>query len=564
MIKNLKQGQRILGKIEIFIEALEGLTRLVQEESYLEFDVRGAALIEELEEVHQEMIPLKEEEPSLMTPTMCECVLESLRCVLELAKARSKKTIEKIRFEVIPLLEEVYAHFYFKACIDGDPDKKRNYLFYEKPKFYRNKYLEKAKETGEYKYELSIIVTAYNKLEITKQCVESLLRYVPKDLSYELILVNHGSTDGTKEYFESISPTKQLDLYKNGGGMHAVHRIVEGKYQLIISNDVLVTENAITNMLACIKSDEKIRWVVPSTPNVSNLQGVTENYTTIQEMYEFAHQNNIQDSYRWEQRARLCDPIAMSEDVWDILSHTVYFDNWLGFSFPDDRTSLALRRGGYKMMLAKDAYCYHFGSLTLKNEIDQYNTDGGNGGTYAFYLEGRIKFLEECGIDPWGLGVCWCFELISLLPCDKTSHTDILGINCGIGSNPLKIKEYIKESVHNRDVTLYNVTDDLRYLLDLQGVSDKVQYVYNIRELPTFLEGMQFDYILFEDRLETYEDTLKLIENIMTHLLKEDGLFAFNMGGENLKNEIISKYPNLKSIGNWHTLAKGSIRYSDS
>lgn len=559
MIKDLEQGRRMLEQIEGFLKRLENLIKLVEQGDYLAFNTKGGQLLKAFEETYEQMILFKEEETSLATPIMCECIIESLRYVLKLAIARSKKTIEKIKFEVIPLVEELYAHFYFKGCIEGDYEKKKHYLEDDKPEFYKNKYLEKAKETGEYAYELSIIVVAYNKLEITKQCIESLFSYIPKDLSYELILINHGSTDGTRAYFESLSPTKQLDFHKNGGGMHAVHRIVEGRYQLIVSNDVLVTENAIANMLACIKSDEKIQWVVPSTPHISNLQSIASDYTSVEEMYQFASQNNVLDPYRWEQRARLCDPIAMSKDVWEILSHNSYFDNWLGFSFPDDRISLALRRKGYKMMLAKDAYCYHYGSLTLENEINAYKDEKGNEGSYAFYLEGRKRFYEECGIDPWGTGFCWSFEMLRLVPCNLTGHIDILGINCGIGSNSLKIKDYIKELAHNTDVTLYNVTDDLRYILDLQGISDKCQYVSSLMTLPKVLGGVPFKYILFEDRLEQYEDPCKMIENIMIHLLEEDGLCVFCLSAENLKEEMKNKYPNLKTIGDWHTLTRREI-----
>ena len=115
-----------------------------------------------------------------------------------------------------------------------------------------------------------MIVLGYNKLEYTKLCVENLLKYIPDNINYELILINHGSTDNTKMYFEQIAPTKQLDILKNGGSPTASIRIVEGKYTMSISNDVIVTKNAIENMIRCIESDDNIAWVVPSTPNMCN------------------------------------------------------------------------------------------------------------------------------------------------------------------------------------------------------------------------------------------------------------------------------------------------------
>ena len=131
----------------------------------------------------------------------------------------------------------MYLQLYFWCSVY--PDKKRIHEYYnnELISLCHNKYIDEAEKNGVYKYDLSIIVVGYNKLEHTKLCVENLLKYIPNNINYELILLNHGSTDNTKEYFEYVSPTKQLDLLKNGGSPTAVNRIVEGKYLLAISND---------------------------------------------------------------------------------------------------------------------------------------------------------------------------------------------------------------------------------------------------------------------------------------------------------------------------------------
>ena len=63
----------------------------------------------------------------------------------------------------------------------------------------------------EFKYKVSIIVTAYNKLEYTKAAIESIYKYT--DFSkgeVELITKNNGSTDGTQEYFESLPNKKKI------------------------------------------------------------------------------------------------------------------------------------------------------------------------------------------------------------------------------------------------------------------------------------------------------------------------------------------------------------------
>ena len=44
--------------------------------------------------------------------------------------------------------------------------------------------------------QVSIVLAAFNALEYTRTCLESIIKYT--SVPYELILVNNGSSDGTK------------------------------------------------------------------------------------------------------------------------------------------------------------------------------------------------------------------------------------------------------------------------------------------------------------------------------------------------------------------------------
>ena len=69
---------------------------------------------------------------------------------------------------------------------------------------------------------VSIYFQAYNHLEdYTKPAIEALFRYT-KDIDYELILVDNGSTDGTFEYFKSLDhPRKRIyRITKNIGALY--------------------------------------------------------------------------------------------------------------------------------------------------------------------------------------------------------------------------------------------------------------------------------------------------------------------------------------------------------
>lgn len=115
--------------------------------------------------------------------------------------------------------------------------------------------------------EVTVCVQAYNRLEKTKRCVESILKYT-QGIHYELLLLDHGSNDGTLEYFKSVShPCKKIvRVTKNLGPQYATGRSMQlfsGRYCALVTNDAIVTKNWLSNLLRCLKSDPQIGMVVP-------------------------------------------------------------------------------------------------------------------------------------------------------------------------------------------------------------------------------------------------------------------------------------------------------------
>jgi len=477
-----------------------------------------------------------------------ESILDSIRRVKEYFYSDREMCLRKIEFEVLPLLQEAYGTYYFFQYLAEHPEHLPDYYAKEKNLLFSNEYVNEALERGEFKYKVSIYVVGYNKLDYTKTCVESLLKNLPEGLNYELILVNHGSSDGTKEYFESIHPNKQLDIAVNGGGADAVWRIIEGEYILMISNDIVITPHVIENLLACADSDPKIASIVPATPNISNLQTIPAQYSTFEELQEFGRHNNNLDSFRWEQRVRLCNPIQLLRSSVYVGSKGLCINGMFhtmhpvhAWSFPDDRISLLLRRNGYKMILAKDAYCHHFGSVTLKSEIQQYNEQ-------KYYAEGRREFLKAYSVDPWGPGFCYDSAFMNRVVEDEQGHIEVLGINCGLGSNALKIKEQIKEYCHNTDCRLTFFTDDSKYIADLRGIGDQAEETASIKKLKAALSKQTFQYIVWEDAFLP-QCGFDLLLECFSKSLSPTGKLLLKETQQNQKT-LQQRTPSAKALGN--------------
>lgn len=529
----LENKSQLLNKIEKVIKIIESLTDKEVFDICSEFEKNEIISTIEQIKVYYEESQFYKIYPNAKAEILS--VRASALRVLQMAKQDVDKMYKKLEFELLPLLENLRLNFYYYNWIGEDENKRKEFFQNEAYYYYNNRYLEKAKNIGRYKYELSIVVVAYNKLEYTKKCIYSLKKYLPKDISYELILFNNGSTDGTKEFFESQNPDKQLDIEVNGGMGYGYLRLLEGRYKLSISNDVLITENAIQNIYECIKSDRRIGWVVPTTPNISNFQDIGGVYKTIEEMYDFASKNNILDENRWEERARLCNPVDIMrlEDWFDILSKEFILQ--VGESFPDDRISCVFRRKGLKLVLAKDAYCYHYGSIT--HHIDDSRR------AYAKYCKGRIKFIKQFGMDPWGYGAAYDINLINGISIKHATLGKILGINSGIGGNPLKIKAMLREYTAIKDAKITYITQFDMNQKDIEGLGSKVYKLKEWIEYPRVLNE-KYDFMLLENGIHIRN--VQYVKGLLK-FITEKGQILVRVEDDRIKN-ILSEFCNVEFI----------------
>lgn len=334
--------------------------------------------IEEMKKILGEVLKvgtkIKKENTYINTPACVSNIIFSIEYILSRLDADLNEALLKVNFELIPFLEDCYYDFYFFTSVMGNKEKEKQHYKEEFSKMVGNHFIDEAIKTKKYKYEVSIVVSAYNHLDYTKRCIESILKHMPKDLNYELILLNNGSTDGTQKYFESLKPTKIVHLKENilNSYIGIRTRVCEGRYLLEISNDVIVQVNYLENLLKCIRSDTKIAMVVPTTPGVGGNQCITSKDLTPEQGEAFAKTNNISDPKRWRSVKLLYNPIALYRSDIVLSSNGIgmwdkYFVNTAG---GDNGLSKRLIDAGYKLILAEDTYCYHFGKVTRKNIHD--------------------------------------------------------------------------------------------------------------------------------------------------------------------------------------------------
>lgn len=445
----------------------------------------------------------------------CSCALLSLEDLMALASRKPEEVPWKLECELLAFVEGIYLKLFYDKILQEDPARKdelreriaRTNAYYK---------IFQPEEEREYTCDLSIFMPAYNHLDYSKLCVTSILNNLPEGVTCELVLLNNGCSDGTREYFESIPGAHVINMSINRIFPLTGMRALGGKYSLFVSNDIIIGKNAISNMYRAISEHKDYGWIVPATSAVSNLQILPVQYQSVEEFHAFAARNNHYDENRHEMRVRLCNPVTMiPTDLYNQLQLDLYEEMYCIqniSAFPDDKISLWMRRHGYKSILEKDAYCHHFGSVTHRDDYDSEKKWN------EFYAQGRREFLRNFGVDPWGTGFCYDKIFMDRVVDEESGHVEVLGINCGLGSNSLKVKEQLREYGCGAEPFLMNITDDSHFLADLRGISDSAEAVASMKDFKSALHQHRFRYIVWETPFLKKHKFRKLLDICLQHL----------------------------------------------
>jgi hypothetical protein len=125
--------------------------------------------------------------------------------------------------------------------------------------------------------DLSIIIVNWNGEKFLPECIKSIVEN-PPSVSYEIILIDNLSSDGSIQYLKSpefqqlINNTNftLLESKENLGFGRANNLAMEktkAKYIFMLNPDTIIKSNAIDKLIETLESDEKIGAVAPKLLN---------------------------------------------------------------------------------------------------------------------------------------------------------------------------------------------------------------------------------------------------------------------------------------------------------
>lgn len=249
----------------------------------------------------------------------------------------------------------------------------------------------------------TVVVVAFDNLSLTRLCVESVLANTDVG-SYELIIVDNGSTDGTPAYLAALEArhphVRGISNSDNLGFAAACNQGISqghGDHVVLLNNDVLVPPGWLPTLLAHV-SDPSVGAAGPVTNRIGNEAEVETDYETYGEFLRFAarrRRSHLGRTVELPMLAMFC--FAMRRDVYEAVGE---LDEGYGIGLlEDDDYAARLRLAGFRLVCAEDVFIHHFGEASFGH---LYRT----GAYHRVLRENKARYKSKWGVEwePYGRG----------------------------------------------------------------------------------------------------------------------------------------------------------------
>ncbi|WP_223069485.1 glycosyltransferase family 2 protein [Paenibacillus caui] len=237
----------------------------------------------------------------------------------------------------------------------------------------------------------SIIIPTYNGLHLLSRLVESIREHT--DAPYEIIVVDNGSDDGTKEYCVR-EQLILISLPRNMGFPIACNKGLAasaGDQLLLLNNDCLVTPRWLSQLSTALNSADDIGIVGPVTNYASGMQRLDTGLDGPAELLEYARTFNRSNASKWVEVRRLIGYCFLfKRSLYDRIGPLD--EAFSPGHYEDDDYCFRAVREGYRLLICGDTFIYHKGSASFKEKYPE--------GLDGLIEKNRKLFIDKWGIDP--------------------------------------------------------------------------------------------------------------------------------------------------------------------
>ena len=375
----------------------------------------------------------------------------------------------------------------------------------------------------------AIIILTYNNLAYNKGVVASIKKYT-KPETYELIMVDNGSTDGTKEWLEAedgikVVLNKENVGFPKGCNIGIAHADVENDI-LLLNNDIEVCHNWLDNLQTALHSDPKIGAVGGLDAN--HFRGALDeagqhlNFaaTDTSAIHQFAIKNNQLDPSRWRYTNFLTGYCMLIKR--NVLNQIGLLDERFSpGNFEDDDLSFRILAAGYYLLQCHDCFIHHFGSQSFRKDEVTY---------WKLIDTNSKKFSDKWHFHAWDKSL-QDHNLLRLLEADSADEIHVLHVGCHLGNTLFEIKNRYPHA------HLYGVDTEGKY-------TDVIKNIITTHPTLAAFEKQLFDFILIGEFFEQLDHPRQFLIQAKEHL-KPNGQLIVNI-------QNIMHYSVLRKLLNGH------------
>lgn len=219
---------------------------------------------------------------------------------------------------------------------------------------------------------VSVIVVTFGGLPLTRRCLESLLEGEtwPR---LEVLVVDNGSADGTPEHLRSLAaadPRVRVFPQNRNLGFPAANNAglaeARGEIVLLLNNDTVVPPGMIGRLVRPLQRDPGLGLVCATTNFCGNEARVEPDYEDLDGLPRFAAARARHHSGQlFDLRVAAMYCVALRREVFQAVGP---LDEAFGIGmFEDDDYSLRVRRAGWRVACAEDAYVHHVGQGSFQS-----------------------------------------------------------------------------------------------------------------------------------------------------------------------------------------------------